>query len=365
MTTPTIGVLGYGRFGRALASLFQDAGLRTTAHDPEVSAPPGQRAESVERLLAEAGTVFLAVPVHAIPDALAGLRPHLRADHLVVDVASVKQGPVAALTEVLGRERPWIATHPLFGPSSVARGERPLDVVVCPNDLHPGATAAVRSLYERIGCRVTEQPAAEHDRLMAHTHALAFFVAKGMIDIGVVDQIEFSPPSFRAMAQTIESTRTDAGHLFQAIQRDNPFASEARQRLLDALASVHARLERGAPLDPDHAPLDIPDLGDAAPELRETRDLIDDIDHELVRLLARRATLARRAGEIKAERGRGVRDRAREQALLEDRERWAQDLALDAPHVSRIFDAILAFSRDVQQRRGSPPDHPSDPEQPS
>ena len=49
---------------------------------------------------------------------------------------------------------------------------------------------------------------------MAWTHALAFFVAKGMIDAGAGMEVPFAPPSFQAIARTIEIVRSDAGHLF-------------------------------------------------------------------------------------------------------------------------------------------------------
>ncbi len=349
----SVGIFGYGRFGHAFADLLSDAGLSVRAVDAAVTIPSHHHAGSAAELLTQSDTVVLAVPVHKIHSTLTALRPDLNGNHLVMDVASVKRGAVNAMSEILAQNVPWIATHPLFGPSSIALGERPLDVVICPNEQHPTATSRARQLYEHIGCRVSEQDADEHDRLMAKTHALAFFVAKGMIDIGAGEELASAPPSFRAMAKTIESTRSDAGHLFRAIQRDNPYSAEAREQLLGALTRVHNQLADTAPLEAPSAPLGIPDLAKPAPELRETRDLIDELDHELVRLLARRANLARRAGAIKAEQGRGVRDPARERELLAEREAWARRMDLDPSTVSVIFEAILSFSRHHQQT-GSP-----------
>ena len=353
MVEPTesrVGILGYGRFGRALANLMTDAGLDVVAWDPEVSVPDPHHAATPADLLFSSRIVILAVPVHGIRDALIGIRAGLTEHHLVVDVASVKHGPIAAMIDVLGAEIPWVATHPLFGPSSIALGERPLDVVVCPNMLHPDAVARIRAVFEQVGCRVTEQEAEAHDLMMANTHALAFFVAKGMVDIGTVQDLRNAPPSFRAMAQTIESVRSDAGHLFHAIQRDNPFAADARQRLLDALSDVHQQLRDAAPLSAPSEPMGIPDLGKLAPEVREARDLIDELDYEIVRLLARRANIARRVGRIKADIGRSVRDANREQELLIKRRDWARQFDLEGRDVVDIFNAILAFSRRLQHK---------------
>jgi prephenate dehydrogenase len=226
--------------------------------------------------------------------------------------------------------------------------------VVCPNPVHPQAVDRARLLFQRVGCVVKEQEAVEHDRDMARSHALAFFVAKALMDMGAGEGLAMKPPSFKALARTIELVRTDAAHLFLPIERENPFAAAAREELLDALSRVHSQLESvdGTMATPEEAPasLDIPDLGTHAPELMETRDLIDELDQELVRLLARRAQLARRAGSIKAIHGKSVRDPSRERSLLERRRQWAAELDLEPDAIIDIFAAVLRFSRRVQTK---------------
>jgi len=82
--------------------------------------------------------------------------------------------------------------------------------------------------------------------------------------------------------------------------------------------------------------------------LSETRYLIDELDRDLVRLLARRAHLSKRAGSIKAIHGRSIRDPERERSLLDQRKEWAREEDLDPDPVVDIFDAILRFSRALQ-----------------
>jgi len=343
-----VGFLGYGRFGQALAGLVQAAGTQVRAFDP-VSPPPGDVAVgSVQALAAASKVVLLAAPLDAMAGAVEALAPHVGPDHLVADVGSVKVGPAAAMERALGARVPWVATHPLFGPASLLLGERPLRVVVCPNAQHPAAVARVSALYRRLGCVVLERTAEAHDREMAQTHALVFFVAKGMLDAGVPLDAALAPPSFQRMARVVESIRQDAGHLYSALHRHNPFAQEARRRLIDALAAADRGLE-AAPQQAGEAP-SIPDLGAQAPELRETRALIDEADEEILELLSRRAALAQQIGRAKAERGWTVADPARERQLLEARRARASELGLDADAVADIFSAILAFSRSLQRR---------------
>lgn len=348
-----VAILGYGRFGRALAQLALDSGLQTFAWDPLTEVPATMAAATPAELATRARLIVLAMPTSETRNAARALQPYLNHEHLIMDVGSVKQGAVQAMSDVLGRQIPWVATHPLFGSSTIALGERPLLAVVCPNPQHPGAADVARVFYERIGCVVTEQDAAEHDRAMARSHALAFFVAKALMDMGAGAELPFTPPSFQAMARTIELVRTDSAHLFLAIERENPFASDARQELLDTLAKVHTQLEalektpEGS--EPHQESLAIPDFGANAPELKETRDLIDELDQDLVRLLARRAQLAKRAGSIKAVHGKSIRDPVRERNLLERRKEWARELNVEPDSIADIFSAVMRFCRSVQK----------------
>lgn len=346
----TTAILGFGRFGRALSELLLDAGRGVRALDPHAVVPEVLRAVSLEGLVRGADEVVLAVPVEGIAEAARTLRPHLHHGQLVLDVSSVKHGPVRDLEEILGQDIPWVATHPLFGPTSIALGERPLVAVVCPNPQHPAALSRARAFFASLGCEVIEQEASAHDRTMASTHALAFFVAKGLIDIRAGEGAAFVPPSFRAMVRTIGAVRSDANHLFSTIQNGNPFAAEARARLLAALETIDRNLLDHKPAAPSgEGEPDIPPPLEVAADLREARDLIDDIDRDLVRLLARRAQLARRAGRVKAAFGRPVLDESRERHVLLARRRWAEGEGLEPDRVAEIFEAILKFSRDLQK----------------
>jgi len=367
----SVAVLGYGRFGRALGGLLADGGVPHRAYDPvqQDGMASDVRADSLRDLVTggsgapRPSFVVVSVPVPRIRAALLDLRPLLTPDQIVLDVGSVKVGPVAAMTEVLGADLPWVGTHPLFGPLSLALAERPLRVVVCPAPAgsmpatHAAAAARVRDLYEAIGCEVVEQTPEGHDRVMAHTHALTFFIAKGMIDAGAGMEVPFAPPSFQAIARTIETVRSDAGHLFTAIAHENPFAADARKELvralraidgaLDAQAAAKGKQEEAGPESTGR--FAIPDLGERSPELKQAREHIDAVDREIVRLLAQRAGLSQRAARAKALLGAPVLDANRETEVMEARKHWAGELKLDAEAVADVFRAIMTMSRRAQR----------------
>jgi prephenate dehydrogenase len=349
-----LAIFGYGRFGRALGELAMASGYSVSAVDPTANVPP-EIAASPDDAITKADIVVLAMPVEAMGAALAQLAPSFRAEQLVLDVGSVKVLPSKLLEKALGARVPFAATHPLFGPTSLALGERPLRVIVCPNDLHPNAVKQARSFYESLGCDVLEQRAEDHDRAMARTHALTFFLAKGVLDaFGSAPAPEFAPASFQGIARAIEAVRADAGHLFRTLQIDNPFAADSRRAILDALLAVDRAIASDASKvnanSADAAALAIPDLGSKSPELREARAMIDDVDKSIMSLLAHRAELSRKAAIAKSAIGGTTYDPNREAELLKARHVWAEELGLAPASVDDVFDAILRFSRTIQRK---------------
>jgi prephenate dehydrogenase len=315
--------------------------------DPVAQVPAGCRAGNLEGLLAGADYLALAVPIRALPGVLDAVAPRLDPAQVVFDVASVKVLPAQWMAERLGRQ-PHVGVHPLFGPVSLARAERPLRTVVCAAPGHDQAANQVAGLFRTLGCEVLAQTPEDHDRVMATTHALTFFLAKGLLQMGAGADLPFAPPSFHAIQRTLDLVREDASHLFRAIQNENPFAAGARSGLIQALQGIHASLAESEAAEGLPPAVTLPDLGHRSAALLETREQIDQLDQELVALLARRTELSRRAGRAKAALGAPVLDPGRETALLKDRRDWAQAAGMDPDLAEGVFQAILRASRSTQ-----------------
>ncbi len=349
-------IIGLGRFGRAFATLLDEEGHAVSAWDPSQPLPLSVGLPSFERV-ADSRIVVLATPVEQVGAVARALRPLLTPEHIVIDVGSVKVSPSTALAAELGDAVPWVATHPLFGPASIARGDR-LRAVVCPNPRHPAATQTIRELFVSLGCSVLDLDAHEHDRRMASTHALGFFLAKGLLDAGATFEDPVTPPSSQGIARAIRSVRSDAGHLLVSLHRENPYAEAMREKALESLGRLHealsgidhvTHLPAASPVLATDPAFLIPNLGNRSPELREVRDLIDELDADLVDLLARRAVLSRRAQRAKAQIGAGVRDLRREAELRSARRGWARDAGLDPTRVDSVFSAVIGLSVALQE----------------
>jgi chorismate mutase len=86
-----------------------------------------------------------------------------------------------------------------------------------------------------------------------------------------------------------------------------------------------------------------------APGIPELRQSIDELDRQIVELLAERLRLVMRVGEVKRGLGLDVYDPARERDLLERVARGAPS-PLTAAAAQRIFQCIIEESRGLEQR---------------
>ncbi len=82
--------------------------------------------------------------------------------------------------------------------------------------------------------------------------------------------------------------------------------------------------------------------------ISRVRRHIDQIDRQIVRLLARRQALSMEIGVVKQARGLPVQIPGREQELLDIIKDEANHLGVDAAHVEALFELVLAESRRLQ-----------------
>lgn len=96
----------------------------------------------------------------------------------------------------------------------------------------------------------------------------------------------------------------------------------------------------------------------SSPRIADIRSRINELDGELLKLLAERRGLSRAMAEAKEEGSHPIRDRKREEMLLVDRIRRGRRVGLDANFVTSVFHAVIEDSvrvqQEVLQRRANP-----------
>ena len=245
-TITSIGIMGFGAFGRLMARHLQPHfALRICdpAHPPSPDTTgKGLRPATISEI-GSCDLVILAVPVAAIPEAVAALRPHLKAGAIVLDVGSVKIGPARMLAEGLPGHVAIIGTHPLFGPQSARNGLAGLKIALCPIRGHstPRIAAFLRHVLK---LKVIVTTADAHDREVAMVQGLTHLIAKILVRMEPLPQ-HMTTASFDLLMQATEMVRYDAPNVFMAIERANPHAKAVRDRFFALAEEMRMFLENG------------------------------------------------------------------------------------------------------------------------
>ena len=244
----TIGIVGFGSFGRFLAQHLGGRFDVQTWDRRELEAEA--RDQGVQWTALEAcarcDVLVPAVPVQELDSLLVDVRPHLGERTMVVDVASVKVKPLRILERRLPPHVEFIGTHPMFGPQSGSKGIAGLKVVLCQPErpVAPGRVAALRGfLAADLGLEVLEMSAEEHDAEMAYIQGLTHWMAKALREIHVPDPA-LGTVAYRHMMKIEENLRDDSDELFLTIARENPFAAAARRELGERLRRIEAAIQR-------------------------------------------------------------------------------------------------------------------------
>lgn len=243
-TVTSIGILGFGAFGRLMARHLQPH-FRLHVFDPERPPCPDDAGKGlVPAEIAEIGAcdlVILAVPVSALPSALATLSPHLRAGAIVLDVGSVKIGPALALQAGLPDHVEIVGTHPLFGPQSARHGIGGLKIAICP--IRGRSAGRIAAFLRRVlGLDVIMTTPDDHDREVALVQGLTHLIAKILVQMEPLPR-RMTTASFDLLMQATEMVRHDSPGVFLAIERANPHARAVRERFFALAETMRAHLD--------------------------------------------------------------------------------------------------------------------------
>ena len=240
----SVGIVGYGSFGVLLELLIRrfapTSDIRITSSRFE---PDGKKFFSLEDT-ASCDAVILAVPIHTFEESIKKILPVMRSDTVIVDVATVKMHTLEILRRLAGN-RPYLATHPMFGPESYDKhiGDvRGFRIVVTENTLPAEQSRSLINFLKTCGFSVVEMSAESHDKHLAETLFLTHFIGQ-IVARGSFNRTDIDTVSFGYLMDAMESVQRDTS-LFQDVYRFNPFCEEVLKKFEIAEAQVHALLKK-------------------------------------------------------------------------------------------------------------------------
>jgi chorismate mutase / prephenate dehydrogenase len=236
----TIAIIGgKGAMGGTLQGLFEELGHRVRIADLDTELTPEQAA-------AESEVVLVSVPIRDTEAVIARVGPHVREDGLLMDVTSIKGGPMRAMLE--STRASVVGTHPMFGPGTHSlQGQR---VVVCPGR-GDAWLAWLRSMFSARGLVLTESTPDEHDRMMAMVQVLNHFqtqvlgLALARSGVPLEGTLAFTSPAYLLEAYVTARHFAQSPELYGAIEMLNPQTTEVTAVFREAAAEISDILQRG------------------------------------------------------------------------------------------------------------------------
>jgi prephenate dehydrogenase len=176
--------------------------------------------------------VILAVPdrvaCRAAPDVACAMAP----EAMLVDCTSVKAPYIKAVDHA--GECGLVSVNPLFGPGLLWTGRS----IVVTELRAPRFPERLTGFLERSGLEIIRLDAERHDRLAAEGQAQLHAAILAFITSVSADGMVFDTPPNRVTRMLAARILAGEPHVYWEIQTSNPFAGEARRRLVTALQAL-------------------------------------------------------------------------------------------------------------------------------
>lgn len=330
------GVIGYGRFGKLLVKILADFGEVLVFDHKFPSGGDMPEKISNVRLVsmaeaAQADILFLAVPIANFESVCRELSSMLSAKTIVADTCSVKIYPAKIMSAVFSKNQPYAATHPLFGPDSVARlGLAGRKLAFCPLNLDDNQTNELLNLFAELKLVVIETTPDDHDRQMARSQALVHFFGRALASLHLESQ-EISTPDYESLLRINSMVNNDTWQLFLDMQIHNPYTPFMRLTLRQSLADLDEKIRQAN----ETKTLD-------EYSLSLWRSMIDQFDHELINIMAHRLKVGKKIQEYKKLHTMPATDLTREKELDKNYDQWISEAGIEqAETVKQILKIII------------------------
>ena len=170
--------------------------------------------------------VMISVPINLTEQVIAQVAPKMKKGSLLMDITSVKTGPVSVMQQYAPKGVELLGTHPMFGPTIPdLHGQTVILVPVDGRCEH--WTPIIRSLYEDAGAHIEVTTAIEHDRMMAVVQGLTHFAyisigsAMAQLDFDVSKSRSFMSPVYAIMVDFTGRILAQNPYLYAMIQMNS------------------------------------------------------------------------------------------------------------------------------------------------
>ena len=224
----SIGIIGFGRFGKVLANILQ-RGFAIKAYDPKPTGPfPGVQFLDLDVVLNEK-VIFIAVPIRHFESVIIDISTKIKQETTLIDVCSVKNYPVNIMMKILPDHVGIIATHPMFGPDSYISNRNLKMMINNTRDIHDQYSFWKRFFSDQ-GIQIIEMTPDQHDRLAAKTQGVTHFLGRMLKEFGI-KKTSIDTQGFRDLLDLVGQTCNDTWELYADLQLYNPYTEDMVEKL--------------------------------------------------------------------------------------------------------------------------------------
>jgi len=223
-----IAVIGTGRFGRFwVKHLYKYFPVYIYDVDPSGKDDLAAFAKWTNLdICLEKQYIFLTIPIRQIAPFLKENKHKLRNETVLIDCASIKVPVMEWFEKELPDDVYYIASHPLFGPDSARTGLKDHIISLIPGRIpYAKYDFLVKFFSEKLGLRVENIPADEHDRLMAYNLSLIHHLGRTFHGMNL-SRIPLMMDSLNKLNSISKVVMNDSEELFCDFYQFNKYSKE-------------------------------------------------------------------------------------------------------------------------------------------
>jgi len=237
MTQTTIGIIGYGRFGRLLTDVLSvDHNVYFYDDNQQYAALKHYR--PLPDVLA-CSVLFFCVPIHCFESVLRSVAPLIQAE-TVFDVCSVKVLPEKWMMAHLPTSVNVICTHPLFGPDSYYC-DSPNIIVMHPSRCSSEVFNYWSAYFSSLSWQVEQVTPQVHDQQCAYTQGVTHFIGRILGQMNLSDGV-IATHGYRQLLNLVEQTCHDSLDLFHDMMTFNPYTQTMMQEVHESVTHITDQL---------------------------------------------------------------------------------------------------------------------------
>jgi prephenate dehydrogenase len=182
--------------------------------------------------------VINAVTVKYTISAFEEVIPHLPADCIISDIASVKTGLKDFYSKCGHR---YVSTHPMFGPTFANLNQLSHENAIIINEGDYMGRIFFKDLYNRIGLSIYEYSFEEHDKTVAYSLSIPF--VSTFVFAAVMKHQDAPGTTFKRHMNIAKGVLSEDDYLLQEILF-NPYTSEQVEQIRTELKELLGIIER-------------------------------------------------------------------------------------------------------------------------